>query len=346
VSRASRARAIASAAAVGGAGLVGAGGAIYGLLVGQTKLARRRIGESTEGPLNADGMYFPDGDTEGTDGSSPSIVTLLVLGDSGAAGFGVEHPEQTTGAAAASGLAQAAERPVRLRSVAVVGAQSGDLQGQLDLVDPPAPDLALIIVGANDVTHRVPPGRSVALLVAAIERLHNDGVAVVVGTCPDLGTVRPIPHPLRWVVRRWSRSISAAQMVAAVQAGARAVALADLLGPEFDAHPDRMFGPDRFHPSVEGYRAVAEALVPSLADALTGAPKADAETTRLELAKAAAEAAEIGGAELSADAGSRLLGLLRLRRRSASQVPRAPQVPQTSQVSQTSTPQQSETPDA
>ncbi len=319
MSRASRARAIASAAAVGGAGLVGAGGAIYGLLVGQTKLARRRIGESTEGPLNADGMYFPDGATgitEGTEGSSPSIVTLLVLGDSGAAGFGVEHPEQTTGAAAASGLAQAAGRPVRLRSVAVVGAQSGDLQGQLDLVDPPAPDLALIIVGANDVTHRVPPGRSVALLVAAIERLHNDGVAVVVGTCPDLGTVRPIPHPLRWVVRRWSRSISAAQMVAAVQAGARAVALADLLGPEFDAHPDRMFGPDRFHPSVEGYRAVAEALVPSLADALTGAPAADAETTRLELAKAAAEAAEIGGAELSADAGSRLLGLLRLRRRS------------------------------
>jgi len=328
VSRASRARAIASAAAVGGAGLVGVGGAVYGLLVGQTKLARRRIGESTEGPLNADGMYFPadgeDGGVGGTDGSR-STVHLLVLGDSGAAGFGVEHPEQTTGAAAASGLARAVGRPVALRSIAVVGAQSGDLQGQLDLVDPPAPDLALIIIGANDVTHRVPPGRSVALLVAAIQRLHDDGVSVVVGTCPDLGTVRPIPHPLRWVVRRWSRSISAAQMVAAVQAGARAVALADLLGGEFDAHPDRMFGPDRFHPSVEGYRAVAEALVPSLADALSGAPTVDAETTRLELARAAAAAAEIGGAELSADAGSRLLGLLRLRRRS---VPQAP--PQTS----------------
>ena len=307
---------------MGGAGLVGAGGAIYGLLVGQTKLARRRIGESTNSPLNADGIYFP---AEGSDGhdspadGSRSTVTLLVLGDSGAAGFGVEHPEQTTGAAAASGLAQAIGRPVALRSFAVVGAQSGDLQGQLDLVEPPTPDVALIIIGANDVTHRVPPGRSVALLVAAINRLHDDGVSVVVGTCPDLGTVRPIPHPLRWVVRRWSRSISAAQMVAAVQAGARAVALADLLGAEFDAHPDRMFGPDRFHPSVEGYRAVAEALVPSLADALSGAPTAEAETTRLELARAAAEAAEVGGAELSADAGSRLLGLLRLRRRSVPQ---------------------------
>ena len=45
MSRARRARAIASAAAVGGAGLVGAGGAIYGVLLGQSRLARHRIGE-------------------------------------------------------------------------------------------------------------------------------------------------------------------------------------------------------------------------------------------------------------------------------------------------------------
>jgi lysophospholipase L1-like esterase len=310
MSRASRARAIAAAAAVGGAGLVGVGGAVYGLLLGQTRLARRRIGEPTEAPLDADGRYGT------TTGAQPS-VSLVVLGDSGAAGFGVKQPDQTTGAAAASGLARALERPVELSSLAAVGAQSGNLQGQIDRIEEPWPDLALIIVGANDVTHRVPPGRSVALLTAAIARLHEHGVSVVVGTCPDLGTVRPIPHPLRWVARRWSRSLAAAQMVAAVQAGARAVALADLLGPEFDAHPDTMFGPDRFHPSVEGYRALAEALVPSLADAFTGAPAPDASTTSLDLAEAAAEAVEVAGAEVAADAGSRLRGLLRLRRGSA-----------------------------
>jgi lysophospholipase L1-like esterase len=248
----------------------------------------------------------------------PSI-SLVVLGDSGAAGFGVQQPDQTTGAAAAIGLARSLGRPVELCSLAVVGAQSGDLQRQIDRIEEPWPQLALIIVGANDVTHRVPPGRSVALLTDAIARLQDHGVNVVVGTCPDLGTVRPIPHPLRWVARRWSRSLAAAQMVASVQAGARAVALADLLGPEFDAHPDTMFGPDRFHPSVEGYRALAEALVPSLADALTGPPVPDASTTSLDLAQAAAEAAEIAGAEVAADTGSRLRGLLRLRRGSTGQ---------------------------
>ena len=293
--------------------MVGVGGAIYGLLLGQTKLARRRIGEPNSGPLDADGTY-------GTDRADQSTVALVVLGDSGAAGFGVDHPEQTTGAAAANGLAQALGRPVILSSLAVVGAQSGDLQGQIDGIDEPWPDLALIIVGANDVTHRVPPGQSVALLTDAIARLHEHGVNVVVGTCPDLGTVRPIPHPLRWVARRWSRSLAAAQMVAAVEAGARAVALADLLGPEFDAHPDRMFGPDRFHPSSEGYRALAEALVPSLAEALTGPAIPDAGTTTLEVAEAAAEAAEVGGAEVAAAAGSRLRALLRLRPGNAGQV--------------------------
>jgi lysophospholipase L1-like esterase len=328
VSRASRARAIASAAAVGGAGLVGAGGAIYGLLLGQTRLARRRIGQPVDGPLDADGLYSAEGDSppEGADSNGDgdsTAVSLVLLGDSGAAGFGVETPEQTTGAVTALGLSRAVGRPVRLTSLAAVGAQSGDLQGQIDRIDEPWPELALIIIGANDVTHRVPPGRSVALLTSAIKRLQQHGVQVVVGTCPDLGTVRPIPHPLRFVARRWSRSLAAAQMVATAEAGARAIALADLLGAEFDAHPDTMFGPDRFHPSSEGYRALAEALVPSLADALGVTSTPVAETTSLDLATAAAEAAEIAGAEVTADAGSRLRGLLRLRRGSSGQSARA-----------------------
>lgn len=311
MSRASRARAIASAAAVGGAGLVGAGGAVYGVLLGQSRLARHRIGEPSTKPPVADGSYGRGGEP----------ISLVVLGDSGAAGFGVERPEETTAAVTAAGLAAELGREVQLRCVAVVGAQSGDLQAQIDQIESQWPDVAVIAVGANDVTHRVPPGRSVALLTSAIERLRAHGVEVVVATCPDLGTIRPIPHPLRWVARRWSRSLAAAQTVAAVSAGARSVALADLLGSEFDAHPDTMFGPDQFHPSATGYRHFAEAIVPSLADALTPSPEPEVGVTPLELAHAAARAAEVGGAEVSPDRGSRVRALLRLQR---------PQAPATS----------------
>lgn len=320
MSRASRARAVVQAAAVGGAGLVGVGGAFYGLLLTQARLARRRIGEPTEAPHDPNASY-------GDDATDP--VRIAVLGDSSAAGFGVPSPELTTGALIAQGLADVMQRSVELTSVAVVGAQSGHLAGQVDSVMSGQPHAAVIMIGANDVTHKVTPGRSVALLVDAVRRLRAADVEVVVGTCPDLGTIRPIPHPLKWVARRWSRSLAAAQTVGVVEAGGRTVALADLLGPEFDAYPDRMFGLDRFHPSQEGYQAMASAIVPSLHAALSermsglGTPDAVAEpTTVLSIDRAAVVAAETGGTEVAAThlparrnlrGHRRLLAALRLR---------------------------------
>jgi len=295
VSRASRAKAIAQAAAVGGAGLVGAGGAIYGVLIGQSRLARRRIGTPGEAPFNPSGTYGADSSGSG------DPVRLALLGDSGAAGFGVDEVDDTTGAVIASLLSAAINRPVELQCWAVVGAQSEDLPGQIAQVLPFQPHAAVIMVGANDVTNRVTPGRSVALLTDAVRQLLAADIQVVVGTCPDLGTVRPIPHPLKWIARHWSRSLAAAQTVAVVVAGGRTVALADLLGGEFDTNPDTMFGPDRFHPSAAGYHAVAAAIVPSLAELIGDSPTSHTETARLAVERAAAAAVEVGGAEVLAD---------------------------------------------
>lgn len=314
MSRASRARAITQAAAVGGAGLVGAGSAVYALLLGQAAIARHRIGPAQQAPLFADARYG---------GPAGDAIRLALLGDSGAAGFGVSAPEQTTGAQLADGLARELDRPVDLHGFAVVGAQSGDLAEQVSRALTIRPHAAVIMIGANDVTHQVTPGRSVALLTQAVRLLREAGVEVVVGTCPDLGTVRPIPHPLKWIARRWSRSIAAAQTVGVVEAGGRTVALADLLGPEFDAYPERMFGPDRFHPSADGYRALADALVPSVYAALTGIERQEVEQQVPEVLtvdQAAAAAAEVAGTEVvspaqpPARAGRLPLGaVLRLR---------------------------------
>ena len=293
LSRASRARAVAQAAAVGGAKLVGVGGAFYGLLLGQSRWARYRIGQPIDVPPKPERHY-------GQATSEP--VRLAILGDSAAAGFGVDTPGETTGALIAQGLAVRLNRPVELCCAAVVGAQSGDLPAQIRQTSDFCPEVTVIMVGANDVTHRVTPGRSVALLTRAVRELRAGGSQVVVGTCPDLGTIRPIPHPLRWVARRWSRSLAAAQTVAVVEAGGRTVALADLVGPEFDAHPDRMFGPDQFHPSPAGYHALAEAVVPSVVAALTESTQPDGALSILPIDEAAAAAAEVGGTEVAAPA--------------------------------------------
>jgi lysophospholipase L1-like esterase len=321
MSRASRAAAIAKAAAYGGGGLVGAGSAVFAVLVGEAWFARRLIGPASQAPLEADGRYHPHLPGSEAEPAESEPLRLAVLGDSGAAGFGVDAPEQTTGAVLAQGLADGAGRPVDYRCFAVVGAQSAQLTAQVNAAVRWHPDVVAIVVGANDVTHAVPPAVSVRLLAHAVRRLRSAGVEVVVGTCPDLGTVRPIPHPLKLVARQWSRSLAAAQTVGVVQAGGRSVALADLLGAGFATSPEVYFGPDRFHPSADGYRAVAEAMTPSMLAALGYGPEDEVgpgatSTPTLAVAQAAAEAVDVPGAEVSDARPSRWgrLASLRLRR--------------------------------
>jgi lysophospholipase L1-like esterase len=114
----------------------------------------------------------------------------------------------------------------------------------------------------------VPVAASAAHLVAAVEELRQRGAEVVVGTCPDLGALRPVPQPLRSLGSRASRQLAAAQAEAVTRAGAHAVSLADVVGPFFVTNPDEMFSLDRFHPSASGYKRTAKALVPSILAAL------------------------------------------------------------------------------
>ncbi|MCT2086320.1 SGNH/GDSL hydrolase family protein [Microbacterium enclense] len=173
------------------------------------------------------------------------------------------------GARLAKGIATAQARPVRLRTAAVVGSETSALARQLStLPDGYRADVAVIVVGGNDVTHRIPASRAAAQLEDIVGTLRDLGIPVVVGTCPDLGTLRAIPQPLRSLAARSSRQLAAAQAAAVQRAGGRVVALARAVGPVFAERPDEMFSVDRFHPSALGYRRTAEALLPAVLDAL------------------------------------------------------------------------------
>ncbi|WP_306171783.1 GDSL-type esterase/lipase family protein [Microbacterium oleivorans] len=252
------------AAALGGAALsLGAVAvASRAVLAHQAGLARERIGK----PL---GELAVDADRLWRRSYAGEPVRLVMLGDSLAAGLGADRRKDTLGGRLARGLAHRAHRPVRLRTGAVVGAESATLDGQIDALGPDArADVAVIVVGGNDVTHRVPVDQAARSLAEAVERLRAMGCAVVVGTCPDLGALRPVPQPLRSLASRASRSLAAAQDASARAAGARVVSLRRTVGPVFVERPDEMFSLDRFHPSALGYRRTADALLPALAAAL------------------------------------------------------------------------------
>ena len=295
--KAGAARKLASAAAYGGGGLSALGAALYAVLRAEAQLARRTIGDVGDArPPDATGWY-------GRGRPGPAIKIVL-LGDSSAAGYGVDRVEETPGALLASGAAERADRRVYLRAFARVGARSSDLEGQLDQALPIEPDVAVILIGVNDVTHRVRPAASVGALAEAVRRLKDADVAVLVGTCPDLGTVKPIPPPLKQVARTWSRRVAAAQTIAVLEGGGRTVSLGSVLGPEFAAAPALLFGPDQFHPSAAGYRSLAAVLVPSMLAALGLIPEDEAapEALRgegvLPITTAALQAVNMPGTEL------------------------------------------------
>ncbi len=294
--KARAARRLAQAAAFGGGGLGLIGATLYGVLTAEAEYAKRVIGPMRYYPTPGSGLY----------GRYPGFpITFAMLGDSSAAGYGTDTPDETPGVMLASGLTDLAERPVRLVDVSKTGAKSTDLAEQVDAALQAGPHVAVILIGANDVKAQMSPSVSVRLLSAAVRRLRAANCEVVVGTCPDLGVVPTVMPPLRQFARAWSRRLSAAQTIAVVEAGGRTVSLGSMLGPAFKSDPT-MWGRDNFHPSAIGYAAASAALLPSVAAAMGVGPESfvHPESFRgeaiLPIAEAAVQAARTAGTEVAA----------------------------------------------
>lgn len=249
--------------------VTGLSGAAYGLLNNQAQRARALIGRPKGEPLNADGLYLPDGrgpvlaNPRSPHHTGRQVLTFAVFGDSSAAGVGADTAAELPGVLLAQGLAEELGRPVRLVTHAVSGSRTADLPAQVNRALQDPPDVGLIMIGGNDVTSRTRVDVSARLLGAEVDRLRAAGVALLVGTCPDLGTITPIAQPLRSVARRWSFALAAAQQRELDRLRVAWVSMGDLLMPEFVARPE-LFSADRFHPSGAGYAAAANLLLAPL----------------------------------------------------------------------------------
>lgn len=200
------------------------------------------------------GDYGPAGAT---------ALRLVMLGDSTAAGVGASSTDATVGGRLAAGLA--ADRGIRvtLRSVAVSGARAADLDDQVDAALRLAPDVAVLLVGANDATHASRLSAVRSEIQDAVRRLRAGGAEVVVGTSPDLGAARALPQPLRLVAAWQGRRVAAAEAQATRAAGGTPVDLGRLTGPQFRADPETLSS-DRYHPSDRGYALWADVLLPAV----------------------------------------------------------------------------------
>ncbi|HEX2295360.1 MAG TPA: SGNH/GDSL hydrolase family protein [Actinomycetota bacterium] len=221
-------------------------------------LALRREYLPTDEPLELDAAFGPEG--------APPLE-LVVLGDSTAAGIGVDDPADAYPTLLARRLAAATRRRVELTAVGIAGARVGDVA---DEQAPRAvaldPDLVFVGIGANDVTHLTSLGDVRTDVTRALRTLQSGGAAVVVAGPPDMRV--PVWHqPLRQLSYLRGKQVEGVVEDVARAEGAGFVELADETGPFFEEDPEAHFSDDGFHPGPLGYRRWADAIFPVLLEA-------------------------------------------------------------------------------
>ena len=201
---------------------------------------------------------------------------LLIVGDSSAAGVGVTDQSEALSGQLIGALEACGAMPRRWQLIARTGVAAAALPALIDQglaegnVLDASFDVALVVVGVNDVTGATPIGRWLTDLDRLHARLKGLGVgATVFSGLPPMERFIALPQPLRsWLglaARRYDRAL-------ARWSAARPDVFHHVL-PRLD---DRaLLAPDGFHPSAAGCAFWARELTQTLAPLLVPNPVAD-----------------------------------------------------------------------
>ncbi len=139
----------------------------------------------------------PPGDRSGINGSGP-LLSLLILGDSAAAGVGASTQKQ-----ALSGqlvLALGANFRVSWKLIAQAGHKAQDVIAELEMLSREKFDVVVTSIGVNDVTHGTnsqkwidQQEKIVALLQSKFHSQH-----IMLSSVPPMHLFPALPQPLRW----------------------------------------------------------------------------------------------------------------------------------------------------
>jgi lysophospholipase L1-like esterase len=186
-----------------------------------------------------------------TSGSGPPL-TYVVMGDSTSIGQGTEYPH---GYSYQSAQHLAQRYTLTYVNVGVSGAKAHDvLSDQLLNAIARRPDLVLIAVGANDVTHLTSESAVRASMQATIDGLRkaNPGVRIVVTGSPAMGSVPRFPWPLRQFEGYRANRLNRMFAGLVSKNNLTFAPVAAKTGPAFARDPT-LFAADKFHPNTRGY---------------------------------------------------------------------------------------------
>ena len=208
----------------------------------------------------------PHGPRRGTVGRGGQRLRLLVAGDSSAAGVGARTQREALARPLAERLAQRLLGSVRWQLIARSGLTSEGVLQLLVRARPAKADVAVIVVGVNDITKDVPLAFALRQRqhIADWLRVHAGVRYVVFPALPEMEKFPAVPKPLAWYAGQAARRNNRAQ-----RRWAEGLDGVTHLAMDGVTHSD-LFCQDGFHPAPALYALVAERLaghIAALADA-------------------------------------------------------------------------------
>ncbi len=201
-----------------------------------------------------------EGPRSGRIGHGPRLQ-LLIVGDSSAAGVGVAHQQDALAGHLSRAVASQCHACVQWQLLARSGVTSAQCLQLLEADAAIRADIAVVVLGVNDVVAQIPSARAVAARTAIANRLRNGhGVAhVVFAPLPPVHRFPGLPQPLRWVAGADARRHDAA--VAQWAAGRDDVSHVPI---DLPLNRGVMAG-DGFHPGEPVYRVCGVVLAEHIA---------------------------------------------------------------------------------
>jgi lysophospholipase L1-like esterase len=154
----------------------------------------------------------PAGDREGVAGEGAPGPRLLVVGDSSAAGVGVDHQSQALALPLAQLLSTELRSAVGWQLAARTGVNAEEARAMLAMTEVQPADVAVVVLGVNDVSSQTSAARFVeqlALLWSELKEASGARWAVFCGL-PPMHMLPAVPHPLRWYLGRYADWLDAA----------------------------------------------------------------------------------------------------------------------------------------
>lgn len=149
----------------------------------------------------------PEGEREGVRGQGPAL-SILIVGDSAAAGVGVEHQDDALTGAILSALEH--DFTVTWKLQAKTGDTTSKVTRSIDTLSSQHYDVVVTSVGVNDVTKLMPADvwiKKQEKFYARLEEKFSPNLIIAAGV-PPMNMFPALPNPLAWLFGQYAKKMN------------------------------------------------------------------------------------------------------------------------------------------